>query len=81
MAAIIIGAIVGTICYGMLLFRFREGLDESLDAWAIHGMGGIWGALAASIFAVALANGASGWLDGNFNQFVYNATGAFTVVI
>ncbi len=81
MAAIIIGAIGGIICYGMLLFRIRKGLDESLDAWAIHGMGGLWGALATGIFAVAAVNGASGWLEGNFNQFVYNATGAFAAVI
>ena len=39
----------------------RKGLDgESLDAWAIHGMGGLWGALATGIFAVAAVNGASG---------------------
>lgn len=81
MAAIIIGAIGGIICYGMLLFRIRKGLDESLDAWAIHGMGGLWGALATGIFAVAAVNGASGWLEGNFDQFVHNATGAFAAVI
>jgi len=44
-------------------------------------MGGLWGALATGIFAVAAVNGASGWLEGNFNQFVYNATGAFAAVI
>lgn len=39
MAAIPIGALAGLVCYGALLLRIRLGLDESLDAWAIHGMG------------------------------------------
>ena len=81
MAAILIGAIAGLLCYGMMLFRIRKGLDESLDAWAIHGMGGLWGALATGIFAAAAVNGASGLLEGNVHQFVANATGAFAALI
>jgi Amt family ammonium transporter len=81
MGALLIGAIGGAICYGMLLFRIRKGLDESLDAWAIHGMGGLWGALATGIFAVAAVNGASGLIEGNVNQFVANAVGAFAALI
>jgi len=65
----------------MLLFRIRKGLDESLDAWAIHGMGGLWGALATGIFAVAAVNGASGLIEGNVDQFVANAIGAFAALI
>jgi Amt family ammonium transporter len=81
MGALIIGAIGGSICYGMLLLRIRKGLDESLDAWAIHGMGGLWGALATGIFAVAAVNGASGLIEGNVNQFIANAIGAFAALI
>jgi Amt family ammonium transporter len=81
MGAIIIGAIGGSICYAMLLLRIRKGLDESLDAWAIHGMGGLWGALATGIFAVAAVNGASGLIEGNVNQFIANAVGAFAALI
>jgi Amt family ammonium transporter len=81
MGAIIIGAIGGSVCYAMLLLRIRKGLDESLDAWAIHGMGGLWGALATGIFAVAAVNGASGLIEGNVHQFVANATGAFAALI
>ena len=43
MAAIAIGGIAGVLCYKMLLFRVKKGLDESLDAWSIHGMGGLVG--------------------------------------
>ena len=81
MGALIIGAIGGSVCYGMLLLRIRKGLDESLDAWAIHGMGGLWGALATGIFAVAAVNGASGLIEGNVNQFIANAIGAFAALI
>jgi Amt family ammonium transporter len=81
MGALIIGAIGGSVCYGMLLLRIRKGLDESLDAWAIHGMGGLWGALATGIFAVAAVNGASGLIEGNVHQFVANAAGAFAALI
>ena len=81
MAAILIGAIGGIFCYGVMLWRIRKGMDESLDAWAIHGMGGLWGALATGIFAVAAVNGASGLLEGNVHQFVANAAGALAAVI
>ncbi|MDD1689361.1 MAG: ammonium transporter [Methanoregula sp.] len=81
MAAILIGAVGGIFCYGVMLWRIRKGYDESLDAWAIHGMGGLWGALATGIFAVAAVNGASGLIEGNVHQFVANAVGAFAAVI
>jgi Amt family ammonium transporter len=81
MAAILIGAVAGVLCYGMMLFRIRKGMDESLDAWAIHGMGGLWGALATGIFAAAAVNGASGLLEGNVHQFVANATGAIAALV
>jgi len=81
MASIAIGAIAGLVCYGAMLFRIRKGLDESCDAWAVHGMGGLWGALATGIFAAAAVNGYSGLLEGNVNQFVVNAIGAGAALI
>ncbi|PKL65122.1 MAG: ammonium transporter [Methanomicrobiales archaeon HGW-Methanomicrobiales-3] len=80
MAAILIGAVGGLFCYAIMLWRIRKGLDESLDAWAIHGMGGLWGALATGIFAVAAVNGASGLIEGNVHQFIANAAGALAAV-
>jgi Amt family ammonium transporter len=80
-ASIIIGAIAGLICYGAMLFRLKKGLDESLDAWAVHGMGGLWGAFATGIFATIAINGYSGLLEGNASQFFANAAGAFAAVI
>jgi Amt family ammonium transporter len=69
MSAILIGGVAGVLCYSALLFRVRRGLDESLDAWAIHGMGGLWGALATGIFASAAIGGVDGLIYGNVNQF------------
>jgi len=69
-ASIVIGALAGLICYGALLWRQRRGLDESLDAWAIHGVGGFFGALATGVFAVAFIGGVDGLLYGNVNQFL-----------
>ncbi len=81
MASIAIGAVAGIICYGALLFRIRKGLDESLDAWAIHGVGGFWGALATGIFAVAAIGGVDGLLYGNPSQFVIQLADAAIVVL
>ncbi len=80
-SAIIIGAIAGLICYGAMLFRLKKGLDESLDAWAVHGMGGLWGAFATGIFATAAIGGYSGLIEGNVQQFVSNAIGALAALV
>jgi Amt family ammonium transporter len=81
MAAIVIGAVAGVICYSLMLWRQSKGVDESLDAWAIHGMGGLWGALATGIFAVAAINGKSGILEGNMSQFISQVVGAGAAVV
>ncbi|MCX6690508.1 MAG: ammonium transporter [Methanoregula sp.] len=81
MAAIIIGGVAGVICYSIMIWRQSKGVDESLDAWAIHGMGGLWGALATGIFAVAAINGKSGLLEGNMSQFISQVVGAGAAVV
>jgi Amt family ammonium transporter len=66
-----IGAGAAVVCYYAMLLRARKmGVDESLDVWACHGMGGTWGALATGIFASAVVNpaGANGLLFGNALQ-------------
>jgi Amt family ammonium transporter len=80
MAAIAIGIIAGLLCYKAMLWRINRKMDESLDAWAIHGVGGVWGALATGIFASAAINGYSGLLEGNVHQFIANTVGAFAAI-
>ncbi len=71
MAAVVIGAVAAVICYYAMLFRMKHNVDESLDVWACHGIGGTWGIIAAGIFATVLVNPAgSGLVDGNAGQVV-----------
>lgn len=79
--AVVIGAVAGVVCYTALLFRVGRGLDESCDAWAVHGMGGLWGAIATGIFATASVNSYTGLLSGNFHQFAVQIMAAGASVI
>lgn len=76
--AIAIGVIAGLLCYSAMLFRVKKKIDESLDAWAIHGIGGLWGAIATGIFATI---GAEGLILGNAHQFVAQVIGAFSAIV
>ncbi len=82
-AALLIGAIAALVSYYGIIFRMKTNLDESLDVFACHGMGGITGALLTGVFASKAINpaGANGWLYGNFNQFVIQAQTVAVVVV
>ena len=56
MEAIAIGAIAGIVCFRVVQWRSKSALDDSLDVVGVHGIGGLWGALATGIFCVAAAN-------------------------
>jgi Amt family ammonium transporter len=81
-AGIAIGAIASVISYyGMLLLKIKRGVDDSLDVFACHGLGGIWGALATGIFATVAVNsaGADGLLYGNAMQLLKQLVGVVSV--
>ena len=69
--------------YFAIKFRQRATLDESLDVWACHGMGGLWGALATGFFATTTVNsaGADGLLYGNPRQLLIQAGAALVVIV
>ena len=50
MPAVLIGFGAGALCYTAVWVKVRVKLDDSLDVWAIHGVGGIWGMLAVGLF-------------------------------
>ena len=79
--AIPIGAGVSLLCYHMMLLRPKTGIDESLDVFAVHGMGGIWGALATGIFCSAAVGGSSknGLIYGNPKQLLLQLIGVVSV--
>ncbi|GAB7015756.1 ammonium transporter [Methanogenium cariaci] len=68
--SLVIGALAGLVCYAALLWRQKKKIDESLDAWAIHGVGGVFGALATGLLATAAIGGVNGLFYGNANQFL-----------
>jgi Amt family ammonium transporter len=71
MASIAIGIIAGIVTYVMLLFRGKfTRIDDTLDVWAAHGMGGLTGAILTGVFAEAAINSAGhdGLLFGNPGQ-------------
>jgi Amt family ammonium transporter len=68
-AAIVIGFAAGSICYGAILLRERLKVDDALDVWAVHGVGGTLGAILTGVFAtVAVNSAASGLVEGNGSQ-------------
>ena len=56
--AIIIGLVGGVVCYfGVIFMREKSGLDDALDVMGVHGIGGIWGAIATGLFSSAVSGG------------------------
>jgi Amt family ammonium transporter len=87
-AAIVIGVIAGFVCYGGVQLKYRFGYDDSLDAFGVHGIGGLTGALLTGVFAQKILNdaGADGALFGNAKQLAVQAlacavTGVYAVVV
>jgi len=81
LAGIPIGIVASVVCYYCMILRAKRGIDESLDVWAVHGMGGIWGTLATGIFATAAVNaaGVDGLIHGNGMQLAKQLAGAASV--
>lgn len=68
-SAIVVGALVALPSYFMLLWRPRTALDDSLDVFAAHGVGGMAGALLTGVFAQHAWNApADGLISGGWRQ-------------
>ena len=67
--AIVIGLVAGILgWFGIFVLKKKLGYDDSLDAFGVHGLCGIWGAIATGIFAVKTIGGTPGVLEGNLPQ-------------
>lgn len=67
--ALVIGAVAPIVSYLAIYYlKPKLGYDDALDVFGIHGMAGIWGAIATGIFANPIINEASGLLYGNPGQ-------------
>jgi len=82
LAGIPIGIAAAIACYYVMLWlKTKLGFDDSLDVFAVHGVGGILGMLATGIFASVAINsaGADGLLLGNSMQFLKQLVGVVTI--
>ena len=80
--ALLIGIIAGVCCYwGATTLKRIAGYDDSLDAFGVHGIGGIVGALLTGVFAVEAIGGTPGLLEGAPGQVVTQAYGIAATII
>lgn len=93
-ASLIIGLVAGVLGYfSVSRLKLKIGYDDSLDAFGVHGLCGIWGAVATGLFASPIVNSlGTGFFYGNPKQLViqvvsiiatiaYSAVGTFVVVL
>jgi Amt family ammonium transporter len=71
MTAVIIGFVSGAVCYFAVALKNRLQLDDALDVWGVHGVGGFLGIVLLGVFATTAFNpaGTDGLLAGNFAFF------------
>jgi Amt family ammonium transporter len=82
MSALIIGIVASVVCYAALVFKNKRKWDDALDTWAVHGIGGLAGALLTGTFAEKRFTpwGDDGLAFGNPAQLYENAVGAFAAL-
>jgi Amt family ammonium transporter len=81
MGALIIGLVAGVSCFwGATSLKKMLGYDDSLDAFGVHGVGGIVGAILTGVFAVKEIGGTAGLLEGNGGQVVTQLLGVGATV-
>jgi ammonium transporter, Amt family len=80
-AAMVIGSVTGVVCNLVARFIKGKGIDDTLDVFACHGVGGTIGAIATGLFASTVINpaGAKGLLYGGSALLNANLTGALAV--
>jgi Amt family ammonium transporter len=82
--AIIIGILVSVFCFTAIsIIKPKMGYDDALDAFGVHCIGGIWGALATGLFASKAVNssGADGLFFGNPKQFIVQLTAVCATLV
>ena len=90
--ALVIGIVGGLACYwGAVKLKTWLSYDDSLDAFGIHGIGGLVGAILTGVLALEAFGGAPGVIEGNWNQLwlqfyglivtiVFSAVGTFVIL-
>ena len=82
--ALIIGLVAGALCWwGATALKRMLGYDDALDAFGVHGVGGIVGAILTGVFAVEAigGDGKAGLIDGNAGQVLIQVYGVAVVIV
>ena len=80
--ALIIGLAAGLVCFwGATVLKKRLGYDDSLDVFAVHGLGGITGAILTGVLAVEAIGGTPGALEGNVGQIWLQLYGIAATIV
>ncbi len=82
MGALFIGIIAGIACFwGATSLKHMAGYDDSLDAFGVHGVGGVVGALLTGVFAAEAIGGTAGLLEGNSAQLLTQIEGIVATIV
>ena len=81
MGALAIGFGAGVFCYLAVLVRAKTNVDDALEVVAVHGVGGLWGAIATGIFAASAVGGVSGLIEGNAGQVVTQIVACIATIV
>ena len=80
--ALVIGIVAGIVCYwGATWLKLKLGYDDSLDVFAVHGLGGIVGAILTGVLAVKAIGGTAGLIEGNAGQVVTQLYGIAATIV
>jgi len=71
-SAMVIGVAAGVVCYFAVVLRKQKGLDDALDVWGVHGVGGCLGIIMLGVLASTEINpaGADGLMSGSSDFFM-----------
>jgi ammonium transporter, Amt family len=83
--ALVIGIVAGVLCFlAATSLKNAIGYDDSLDAFGVHAIGGIVGAILTGVFATMAVTGAAdpvGWIDGNAGQIITQIKGVVVTIV
>ena len=76
-SAMVIGVAAGVVCYFAVVLRKKKGLDDALDVWGVHGVGGCLGIIMLGVLASTKINpaGADGLMSGSSDFFMAEVGG------
>ena len=80
--SMVIGVAAGIVCYwGVTGLKHMHGVDDALDCFGVHAVGGIVGALLTGVFAINEYGGTSGLIEGNAAQMINQVKGIVIVIV